>query len=91
MTPNPRQANGPALDPVSDEVVAGGKRPFVYYLGKALLWMGYAALLLAGLVSCVGMTKFGLAVLIGVWASVVLVPIIVIGHVLVRFGAADAW
>lgn len=90
MTSNPRQAGGPALDPVPDEVVSGGKRSFVYYLGKVLLWMGYPALLLAWLVSCVGMTKFGLAVLLGVWASVVLVPIIMIGHVLARLGAPGA-
>lgn len=84
------QTGGPPLDPVPEKVVAGEKRPFAYYLGKLLPCIGYAALFLAWLVSCVGMTKFGGAILIGLWASVFLVPIIMIGHVLARFGAADA-
>lgn len=69
-----RDLNTPAADDSSDG--------FGAIVGRLILFLAYPALALCWLVSFVGMTKSGLAILIGVWASVFLVPAILVGHVL---------
>ena len=56
-----------------------------YVVGKSMLYLGYGLLTLAWLVSCVGSRKSGLAVLIGFSASLILIPVVVLGHVLVAY------
>ncbi len=56
-----------------------------YVLGKSMLYLGYGFLTLAWLASCVGTRKSGLALLIGFSASLILIPVLVVGHVLVAY------
>ena len=53
-----------------------------------MLYLGYGLLALAWLASCIGTRKSGMAALIGINASLILVPVVVLGHVLIARGRA---
>lgn len=58
----------------------------VTVLGRLLLWVAYPLLGICWLAALIGMTKHGIAILIGMWASVVFVPVVLLGHALNYFG-----
>ena len=58
----------------------------VNVLGKFLLVLAYPGLTIGWLAALGGMQKFGMAFFIGIMASIVFLPVILLGHVLATWG-----
>ena len=61
-------------------------RSAAYYLGRTILYLAYALFILAWVVAIIGMQKFGIALLIGIYGSIIFIPAFIVGQVLVFVG-----
>lgn len=63
------------------------KKTVLHIIGKVILVLSYGLLSIDSIMFCIGLLEPSFLIVVTIWAAICIVPFILIGHVLVIFGA----